>query len=61
MTGIEETVKFYYGLTTEQYKDVKEVIKKAEERNKIRTTMLLLINAVVLIMIAWQRDRGKNA
>ena len=61
MENVKETVKFYYGLTTEQYKDVKEVIKKAEERNKIRTTMLLLINAVVLIMIAWQRERGKDA
>lgn len=53
MENVKETVKFYYGLTTEQYKDVKEVIKKAEEKNRIRTTMLLLVNVVVLIMIAY--------
>lgn len=52
MENVKETVKFYYGLTTEQYKDVRKEMKETEKRNKIRTTVLLLVNTAVLILIA---------
>lgn len=53
MENVKETVKFYYGLTTEQYKDVRKEMKETEKRNKIRTTVLLLVNTAVLILIAY--------
>ena len=53
MESVKEIVEFYYGLTTEQYKDVKAVIKEAERRNKTKTAILLLINATVLILLAY--------
>lgn len=53
MESVKEIVKFYYGLTTEQYKDVKAVIKEAERRNKTKTAILLLINVTVLILLAY--------
>ncbi len=53
MESVKEIVKFYYGLTTEQYKDVKEVIKEAERRNKTKTIILLLINVTALILLAY--------
>lgn len=53
MESVKEIVKFYYGLTTEQYKDVKAVIKEGERRNKTKTIILLLINVTVLILLAY--------
>lgn len=53
MESVKEIVKFYYGLTTEQYKDVKEAIKEAERRNKTKTIILLLINVTALILLAY--------
>lgn len=51
MDTVNKIVKFYYGITEEQYKSLKEVIAENEKRKKTTMTVLLITNIVMVIGI----------
>lgn len=51
MDESKEVVKFYYGLTTEQYKHVVSILESERKKRKKETTTLVATNAVVLILL----------
>ena len=56
---ILDTIKFYYGMTTEQYKHVLSELKSDREQQKKEMTVMTAIITAILVLFFWIRNHLK--
>lgn len=53
MQEVNDTVKFYYGITTEQYKHVLSILEADSKKRKKEMTVLAATNTAILALLFW--------